>query len=83
MLIALVLLGNKGFVYFASLCFVYSTSLCFVMACHYVLHYFKCSSKIDIYILSVYSPFSNRVALPLHNIFFVDLNFCHIHFYTL
>ena len=46
-----------------------------------------------IYILSVYSPFSDRVGLPLYNIlsqfisvmdiFFVDLKFCHIHFYTL
>ena len=44
-------------------------------------------------ILSVYSPFSNRVGLPLHNIpspfpsvmdiCFVDLKFCHIRFYTL
>ena len=48
-----------------------------------------------IYILSVYSPFSDRVGLPLHNIhipspftsimdiFFVDLKFGHICFYTL
>ena len=46
-----------------------------------------------LYIVSVYSPFSNRVGLPLHNIlspflsvmdiFFVDLKFCHICFYTL
>ena len=47
------------------------------------------------YILSVYSPFSDRVGLPLHNIhipspftsimdiFFVNLKFDHIHFYTL
>ena len=47
------------------------------------------------HILSVYSPFSDRVGLPLHNIhipslftstmdiFFVDLKFGHIHFYTL
>ena len=47
------------------------------------------------YILTVYSPFSDRVGLPLHNIhnpspftsimdiFFVDLKFGHIHFYTL
>ena len=51
------------------------------------------------YILSVYSPFSDRVGLPLHNIyipypftsimdiFFVDLKFSHIFyffcFYTL
>ena len=46
-------------------------------------------------ILSVYSLFSDRVGLPLHNIhnpspftsimdiFFVDLKFGHIHFYTL
>ena len=46
------------------------------------------------YILSVYSPFSDRVGLPLHNIhnpspftsimdiFFVDLKFGHIHFYN-
>ena len=44
-------------------------------------------------ILSGYSPFSNSVGLPLHNIlspllsimdiFFVDLKFCHIRFYTL
>ena len=44
-------------------------------------------------LLSVYSPFSDGVVLPLHNIhspflpvmdiFFVDLKFCHIHFYTL
>ena len=50
---------------------------------------------IYIYILSVYSPFSDRVGLPLHNIhipspfpsimdiFFVDLKFGHIRFYTL
>ena len=50
---------------------------------------------IYIYLLSVYSPFSDRVGLPLHNIhnpspftsimdiFFVDLTFGHIHFYTL
>ena len=48
---------------------------------------------IDVYILSVYCPFSDRVGLPLHNILspflsvmailFVDLKFCHIHFYTL
>ena len=41
-------------------------------------------------LLSVYSPFSDRVGFPLHNIisqFFsvmdilsVDLQFCHIHF---
>ena len=53
------------------------------------------SKMINIYILSVYSPFSDRVGLPLHNIhnpspftsimdvFFVDLKFGHIHFYTL
>ena len=44
------------------------------------------------YILSVYSPFSDRVGLPLHNIpspfisimdIFVDLKFGHIRFYTL
>ena len=47
-----------------------------------------------IYILSDYSPFSDRVGLPLHNIhipspftsimdiFFVDLKFVHIRFYT-
>ena len=47
------------------------------------------------YKLSVYSPFSDRVGLPLHNIhnpspftsimdiFLVDLKFGHIHFYTL
>ena len=47
------------------------------------------------YILSVYSPFSDRVGLPLHNIhipspftsimdiFFVNLKFGHIRFYTL
>ena len=47
-----------------------------------------------IYII-VYSPFSDRVGLPLHNIhnpspftsimgiFFVDLKFGHIHFYTI
>ena len=44
-------------------------------------------------LLSVYSPFSDRVGLPLHNIpspflsimdiFFVDLKFGHIRFYTL
>ena len=49
----------------------------------------------DATILSVYSSFSDRVGLPLHNIhnpspftsimdiFFVDLKFGHIHFYTL
>ena len=41
----------------------------------------------------VYSPFSDRVGLSLHNIlspflplidiFSVDLKFCHVHFYTL
>ena len=40
----------------------------------------------------VYSPFSDRVELPLHNILsqcipvidvFVDLKFCHVRFYTL
>ena len=48
-----------------------------------------------VYILSVYSPFSDRVGLPLHNIhipspftsimdiFFVNLKFCQICFYTL
>ena len=46
-----------------------------------------------LYMLSVYSPFCDRVVLPLHNIlspfisvidmFFVDLKFCHIRFYTL
>ena len=45
------------------------------------------------YILSVYSSLSYRVGLPLHNIpspftsimdiFFVDLKFGHIRFYTL
>ena len=49
--------------------------------------------EIYIYILSVYSPFSDMVELPLHNIlspfpsvmdiFFVDLKFGHIRFYTL
>ena len=51
--------------------------------------------KWTVYILSVYSPFSDRIGLPLHNIhnpspftsimdiFFVDLKFGHIHFYTL
>ena len=55
------------------------------------LHHYKYC----IYILSVYSPFSDRVGLPLHNIhnpspftsimdiFFVDLKLGHIHFYTL
>ena len=50
---------------------------------------------IYIYILSVYSPFSDRVGLPLHNIhipspftsimdiFFADLKFGYIRFYTL
>ena len=49
---------------------------------------------IYIYILSVYSPFSDRVGLPLHNIhipsqftsivdIFVDLKFGNIRFYTL
>ena len=50
---------------------------------------------IQIYILSVYSPFSDRVGHPLHNIhipspfpfimdiFFVDLKVGHIRFYTL
>ena len=54
------------------------------------------SDHIYIYIItSVYSPFSDRVGLPLHNIhipsplssimdiFFVDLKFGHIRFYTL
>ena len=48
-----------------------------------------------IYILTVYSPFSDRVGLPFHNIdipspftsimdiFFVNLKFGHISFYTL
>ena len=41
---------------------------------------------------SVYSPFSDRIGLPVHNtpspflsvmdIFFVNLKFCHIRFYT-
>ena len=56
---------------------------------------FIVSKALYIYILSVYSPFSDRVGLPLHNIhnpspftsimdiFFVDLKFGHIHFYTL
>ena len=55
----------------------------------------KAFDTINIYILSVYSPFSDRVGLPLHNIhnpspftsimdiFIVDLKFGHIHFYTL
>ena len=55
----------------------------------------KIDKEIYIYILSVYSPFSDRVGLPLHNIhipfpftfimdiFFVDLKSGHIHFYTL
>ena len=44
-------------------------------------------------ILSVYSPFYNRVGLPLHSItsqfisvmdiLFVDRKFCHVRFYTL
>ena len=48
---------------------------------------------IYIYILSVYSPFSNRVGLPLHkslsqflpviDIFYVDLKFSHVRFCTL
>ena len=43
-------------------------------------------------LLSVKSPFSDRVGLPLHNIpypflsvmdiFSVDLKFCHVRFYT-
>ena len=41
----------------------------------------------DLLLLSVYSPFSDRVGLPLHNILSlflsVDLKFCHIGFYTL
>ena len=46
-----------------------------------------------LYIVSVYSPFSDRVGLSLHiipspfltvmDIFFVDLKFGHICFYTL
>ena len=49
--------------------------------------------NIILLLLSVYSLFSDRVGLPLHNIpspllsvmniFFVDLKFCHIRFYTL
>ena len=45
------------------------------------------------YVLSVYSPFYDRVGLLLHNtispflpdmdIFSVDYNFCHVRFYTL
>ena len=50
---------------------------------------------VGVYKLSVYSPFSERVGLPLHNIhipspfpsimdiFLVDFKFCHIRFYTL
>ena len=50
---------------------------------------------IYVYILSLYYPFSDRVGLPLHNIhipslftsimdiFFVDLKFGHMCFYTL
>ena len=49
---------------------------------------------LHVYILSVYSPFSDRVGVPLHNIhipspftsimdiFFVDLKFGHIRFYN-
>ena len=49
---------------------------------------------IYIYMLSAYSPFSDRIGLPLHNIhipspftsimdiFFVDLKYGHIRFYT-
>ena len=60
-------------------------------ACCYV----NCMVENNSSILSVYSPFSDRVGLPLHNIhnpspftsimdiFFVDLKFGHIHFYTL
>ena len=52
-------------------------------------------SNCDVYILSFYSMFSDRVGLPLRNIhipspfrsimdiFFVDLMFGHIRFYTL
>ena len=45
--------------------------------------------SLGIYILSVYSPFSDRGELPLHDIlsavefFSVDLKFCHIRFNTL
>ena len=49
--------------------------------------------NMNTYILSVSSPFYDRVGVPLHNIlsrflsvmdiFFVNLKFCHIHFYTL
>ena len=58
-----------------------STSECYWQQLYYIL------------LLSVYSPFSDRVGLSLYNIpspllsvmdiFFVDLKFCHIRFYTL
>ena len=64
--------------------------------CVYVNHLIKKLRNCNLgCILSVYSPFSDRVGLPLHNIhipspftsimdiFFVDLKFGHIHFYTL
>ena len=56
---------------------------------------YKWKYNIILYILSVYSPFYDRVGLPLYNIripspftsimdiFFVDLKFGHICFYTL
>ena len=53
----------------------------------------KTQCTIILILLSVYSPFSDRVGLPLHNmpsqfpsvmdIFFVDLKFCYIRFNTL
>ena len=69
-------------------CYLYSALL------DQIKKFSLCSVPI-VYILSVYSPFSDRVGLPLHNIhipspftsimdiFFVDLKFGHIHFYTL
>ena len=60
-----------------------------------LIHWLNYIVQINRYILSVYSPFSDRIGLPLHNIhdpspftsimdiFFVDLKFGHIHFYTL
>ena len=58
----------------------------------HLIHIMLCN-MISSYILSIYSPFSDRVGRPFHNtlsLFFpfvdiisVDLKFCHIRFYTL
>ena len=92
--ISLPLSFSHSLMFYLSTPFSHSLSCFISLALYHALSIYPFLS-LTLYILSVYSPFSDRVGLPLHNIhipspftsimdiFFVDLKFGHIHFYTL